>query len=105
MKRHARPVILSTILLLVCSRCLGQDDSPDRILADAKDLYSKEGAKTALPEYARALAAYEKEGNKLGQAITIGLIGNCYKHLGDYPKALDSLNRSLEMKRELHDRL
>ncbi len=35
------------------------------------------------PEYEKALAAYRAVDNRHGEAITLGLIGNCYKHLGD----------------------
>jgi CHAT domain-containing protein/Tfp pilus assembly protein PilF len=87
-----------------CALCFADEDA-DMILAHAKTLYSQEGAKKALPEYERALASYQQAGNQLGQAITIGLIGNCYKKLGDYPKAIEMLNQSLAMKRELHARL
>ncbi len=91
--------------LLVRSACCAQEQTADEMLADAKAVYSQQGAKTALPKYEKALAAYRDSDNKLGEAITMGLIGNCYKHLGDYPKALEMLNTSLSMKRELHERL
>ena len=68
-------------------------------------IYSQQGPKAALPQYERVLASYRQSGNKLGEAITIGLIGNCYKRLGDYSKALEMLNSALVMKRELHERL
>src|SRR5579863_4861539 len=101
MRRIVRGAILPAIMLVVCVLCAA-DESPDQILAHAKTLYTQQGAKAALPEYERALAGYEQTGDQLGQAITIGLIGNCYKKLGDYPKAITFLDQSLAMKRELH---
>ena len=75
------------------------------VLAHAKQLYSEEGARVALPEYEKALALFRGDGDRKNEAITIGLIGNCYKNFGEHQKALDYLQRALAMKRELGDRL
>ena len=77
----------------------------DQLLAHAKSVYSSSGPSPALPEYEKALAAYRADQNRHGEAITLGLIGNCYKHLGDRKRALDFLGRALKMKQELGDRL
>src|SRR6476659_2788931 len=98
MARPLRVVVFLILVLAVRSACRADDGSADQILAHAKALYSQQGPKEALPEYERALAAYRQADNKLGEAITIGFIGNCYKRLGDYPKALEMLNASLSMK-------
>lgn len=74
-------------------------------LAHARQLYSEEGARLALPEFEKALTLFRSEGDRKGEAITIGLIGNCHKRLGDFPKALAYLQRALALKRELGDRL
>ena len=78
---------------------------PDDVLARAKQVYTEDGPKPALPVFERALALYRAAGDRRGEAITLGLIGNCYKKFGDHQKALDYLNRALAMKRELGDRL
>jgi CHAT domain-containing protein/Tfp pilus assembly protein PilF len=75
------------------------------VLAHARELYATEGPKAALPEYEKALTLFRKDNDKKGEAITLGLIGNCYKKFGDFPKAEDYLQRALAMKREIHDRL
>ena len=80
-------------------------EKPDDVLVRAKQLYTEEGAKTALPVYERALALYQAAGDARGEAITLGLIGNCYKRFGELPKALDFLNRALAIKRGIGDRL
>src|SRR5579872_1509486 len=77
----------------------------DQLLAHAKSVYSSSGPSPALPEYEKALAAYRADQNRHGEAITLGLIGNCYKHLGDRSRALVFLGRALKMKQELGDRL
>lgn len=75
------------------------------VLAHARELYSTEGPKVALPEFEKALALFRKDNDMKGEAITLGLIGNCYKKFGDFPKAEDYLQRALAMKREVGDRL
>src|SRR5438270_6506128 len=77
----------------------------DDLLAHAKSVYSSTGPSAALPKYEKALAAYRALQNRHGEAITLGLIGNCYKHLGDRTRALNFLDRALKIKQELGDRL
>src|SRR5262252_380662 len=48
------------------------------VLVHARTLYSQEGPKAALPEFEKALALFRSENDRLDEAITIGLIGNCY---------------------------
>src|SRR5215470_97616 len=68
-------------------------------------IYNDDGPSKALPEYERALSLFQKEGNRKGEAITIGLMGNAYKNLGQPVKALEFLQQALAMKREIGDRL
>ena len=75
------------------------------VLARAKELYQTEGPKVALPEFEKALALFRKDNDRKNEAITLGLIGNCYKKFGDFPKAEDYLQRALAMKRSIGDRL
>lgn len=75
------------------------------VLTHARQIYSEEGPRVALPEFEKALALFRKEGDRKGEAITLGLIGNCYKKFGEHQKALDSLQRALAMKREIGDRV
>src|SRR4029079_689482 len=74
------------------------------VLVHARQLYSEEGARVALPEFEKALALFREQKNAKGEAITLGLIGNCYKKFGEHAKVLDFLQRALAMKRELGDR-
>ena len=82
-----------------------RQEKPDEVLARAKQLYAEEGPKTSLPVFERALALYQAAGDRRGEAVTLGLIGNCHKRFGDFPKALDYLGRALALKRETGDRL
>jgi CHAT domain-containing protein/Tfp pilus assembly protein PilF len=92
------PVVASS------SRNLSNADSAAEVLSHARKLYFEEGARVALPEFEKALALFRRQKDGKGEAITLGLIGNCYKKLGEYPKALDYLQRALTMKRDLGDR-
>ncbi len=74
------------------------------VLSRARTLYSEEGPKVAFPEFEKALTLFRNERDRLGEAITLGLIGNCYKKFGGFPKALDYLQRALALKRELGER-
>ncbi|HSA94293.1 MAG TPA: tetratricopeptide repeat protein [Terriglobales bacterium] len=76
----------------------------DELLAKARQTYAEQGAQAALPEFEAALAAFRAAGNGRGEAITIGLMGNCYKRLGDYERARQMLEQALAMKQKLGDR-
>ena len=102
------PVLLSFLLFtcsLAQSQTTAQTQKADDVLANGRQVYSKEGATRALPLYERALELYRHEGNRKGEAITIGYMGNAFKQLGQHAKALEYLQRSLQMKRDLGDRL
>jgi CHAT domain-containing protein/Tfp pilus assembly protein PilF len=101
-------VLAPTALLVVAvtlSATAQTGPTADELLAHAKSVYSSAGSSAALAEYEKALAAYQALQNRHGEAITLGLIGNCYKHLGDRTRALDFLERALRIKQELGDRL
>jgi CHAT domain-containing protein/Tfp pilus assembly protein PilF len=105
MGKYPRAIIAILVAAIVMAGSLmAQDASIDEALAQAKVIYSQQGPRAALPEYEKVLAGYRNAGNRHGEAITLGLLGNCYKRLGDYPKALGLLNSALTLKRELHDR-
>ena len=74
------------------------------VLLHARELYANEGARAALPEFEKALVLFRKEGDRKGEAITLGLIGNCYKRFGEFSTALDYLQRALKLKQEIGDR-
>lgn len=109
LKLHVRSVLAHTPLVLLavalCAAVAQNLTTADELLAHAKNVYSSTGPSAALPEYEKALAAYRATENRHGEAITLGLIGNCHKHLGDRNRALDFLDRALKMKQELGDRL
>ncbi len=88
--------------LLVPSTGSTQSTTPgDETLARARQLYTEGGPVAALPVYNEALTLYRANGERLGEAITLGLIGNCQKRLGNYEQALELLDQALIMKREL----
>ena len=114
-----RPISISLLLAFYLFSCphvnpqtaANQQNAPtvqtqkaDDVLKNARQVYSEEGATKALPLYERALELYRAERNRLGEAITIGNMGNAFKKLGQHAKALEYLQRSLQMKRELGDR-
>jgi len=93
-------------LILVPGVVLGtESEAADALLAQARELYVQEGPAAALPVYEQALALYRQQDDRLGEAITLGLIGNCHKRLGDYDRAGELLDQALAMKRQLGDRL
>jgi CHAT domain-containing protein/Tfp pilus assembly protein PilF len=107
LRLHVRSVLahMPLVVLAVALSVAQNGTTADELLAHAKSVYSSTGPSAALPEYEKALAAYRALENRHGEAIILGLIGNCYKHLGDRTRALDLLNRALKIKQELGDRL
>ena len=111
-KRREFVFLVTVILFVLCfslyalpARSQSETVKAADLLQLAIKLRSDEGPTKALPEFERALVLFQKEGDRKNEAITIGLIGNCYKALGQHPKALEYLERALAMKRQLGDRL
>src|SRR5579859_1059619 len=108
LRLQVRPITAYTaliVLAVVIPATAQNGTTADELFAHAKSVYSSTGPTAALPEYEKALTAYRTLEDRHGEAITLGLIGNCYKHLGDRTRALDFLGRALKMKQELGDRL
>lgn len=73
----------------------------DTLLERARQVYSQEGPLAAVPLYEEALAGYRRLGDRLGEAVVLGYLGNCHKYKGDYDKALELLHEALAIKESL----
>lgn len=110
MKVPSRLLALASVAtlasLLACGNTAAASlPTPDDLFGKARDVYEAQGPAAALPLFEEALAGYRAAGDRKGEAITVGLVGNCHKRLGDLDKALALLRQALAMKRELGDRL
>jgi CHAT domain-containing protein/Tfp pilus assembly protein PilF len=104
--------LLSCLILSIPAALLAQEEhgpagkgATDELLVQAREVYAQQGPQQALPLFEKVLAAYREAGERLGESIVLGYIGNCHKHLGDYDKALGFLRQALAMKQELGARL
>jgi len=79
--------------------------SPDEVIEHARQTYIQQGPKAALPEFERALATSRSSKDRRREAITLGYMGNCYRRLGDLPRALSFVQRGITIKQELGDKL
>ncbi len=104
-RRRNTIAILLTGFVVLGGATGEQSEVADDVLARARHVYMQEGPRAALPEFERALTLYRESDDRLGEAVTLGLIGNCHKRFGDFRLALDYLDRALAMKQELGDRL
>lgn len=100
------PLMLLVAGLALCAvASAAEPASGEELLARARAVYESAGPADALPLFERALAAFRAAGDRHGEAIALGLVGNCHKRLGDLDRALALLSQALAMKRELGDRL
>lgn len=105
MPRCWNALIALGLIVSVSNFAAAQDSSADALRAEAQDLYLQEGPETALRVFQRALELYRSARDRSGEAITLGNIGNCYKRLGEYQRALELLDQALTIKRLIGDRL
>jgi CHAT domain-containing protein/Tfp pilus assembly protein PilF len=93
-------------LVLLCVTAWPQDarPSPQERLTKAKQLYTQEGPKAALPEFEEALKIFQANKDRHGEAVVLGYIANCQRKLENLDKALDFAQQALHMKEELGDR-
>jgi CHAT domain-containing protein/tetratricopeptide (TPR) repeat protein len=97
-------LVIAALLFLFCFAAAHAQNLEEQLQA-ARTIYFEQGPDQALPLIQQLLGQAQKAGDRKHEAIALGLIGNCYKRLGDYPKALEYLTKALELKRALHDRL
>jgi len=70
----------------------------------AKQLYTQEGPKAALPPFEEALKQFRSNHDRHGEAVVLGYIANCQRKLGNLDEALEFAQHALRMKEELGDR-
>lgn len=105
MLRHTQVavLILSFSVALAQTPLSSNSNGAQESLTEARKIYSEQGPRAALPKFEQTLALFRENGDRRGEAISLGQIGNCYERLGDYPRALEHLGRALAMKQELGD--
>lgn len=69
----------------------------------ARQVYNQQGPRAALPQLQTLLARFEQTGDRRSEAITLGLLANCYRGLSEFQKALGFAQRGLAIKKELGD--
>ena len=69
------PALSLALALAPGSLLSAQSSAADELLAQARELYTQEGPAPALPLYEQALSLFRQDENRLGEAITLGLIG------------------------------
>jgi CHAT domain-containing protein/Tfp pilus assembly protein PilF len=74
------------------------------LLAKAKQTYTHEGPKAALPQFEEALKTFRTSKDRHGEAIALGYIANCHRKLENLDKALQFAQLALHMKEDLGDR-
>lgn len=77
--------------------------STDALLASAKQAYSQQGPKAALPQFEEVLKVFQTRKDRHGEAIALGYIANCYRKLDNLDNALHFAQQALEMKEQLGD--
>jgi CHAT domain-containing protein/Tfp pilus assembly protein PilF len=91
--------------LLACALAAqNAQPSAQDLLAKAKQIYTQDGPKAALPQFEEALKIFRTSKDRHGEAVTLGYIANCHRKLEDLNKALEFAQQALHMKEELGDR-
>lgn len=88
-------------LLLTAIQGAGQPPSGADVYSAAMRVYREQGPKAALPEFERASAQFQKEGDRAGEAQALSAIGNCYRRFGEFQQAILFHQRALAIRRQL----
>src|ERR1043166_4295248 len=94
----------SLILLACASAAEDAQPSAEDFLVKAKQAYTQDGPKMALPQFEEALKLFRAHDDRHGEAVTLGYIANCHRKLENLDKALEFAQQALHMKEELGDR-
>src|SRR5437899_7013375 len=105
MRSIAKFVCCCGVALLSVTAC-PQESHPaaQERLTKAKQLYTQEGPKAALPEFEETLKMFQADKDRHGEAVVLGYIANCYRKLENLDKALEFAQQAQHMKEELGDR-
>jgi CHAT domain-containing protein/Tfp pilus assembly protein PilF len=97
--------LVFSLSVLACTSA-SQDAQPfaQKLLATAKQAYTQDGPKAALPQFEEALKMFRAGKDRHGEAVTLGYVANCYRKLEDLDKALEFAQQALHLKEELNDR-
>jgi len=104
MRTIAKFVCCCGIALLSVTAWSDTHTSSQERLTKAKELYTQEGPKAALPEFEEALKMFQADNDRHGEAVVLGYIANCQRKLENLDKALAFAQQALQMKEELGDR-
>jgi len=74
------------------------------LLAKGKQVYTQEGPRAALPQFEEALKVFRSSDDRHNEAVTLGLIANCQRKLGNLDEALEYAQQALRMKEGLGER-
>jgi CHAT domain-containing protein/uncharacterized protein HemY len=100
------PLVFLFLALITAAQTVSPASSnPDELIAHAHQTYTQQGPKAALPEFEQALATFREAKDRRHEAITLGYMGNCYRRLGDLPRAVDFVQRGMDIKQSLGDKL
>src|SRR5713101_941136 len=72
-------LISSLSLALAQSPTSRPSGSAEEVLNEARKTYSEQGPRAGLPKFEQALALFHEKGDRRGEAISLGQIGNCYE--------------------------
>ena len=101
----ARFAALLLVGLLTSADSLGESVDLDLRLQVAVDLYRKEGAEPALPEFERLAKVFAKKGPARQFAAALHYVGEAQWRLGQFDEARQSLDRALAIERRAGDGL
>ena len=105
---HGVRIILLSLLLIGCA-CVQAADAQelelDARLMAVEQVYRKEGAAEALPEFERLLVVFTARNEVRNIAIVQSFIGECHWRMGNLVQSREHLDIALSLKRQLGDRL
>jgi CHAT domain-containing protein/Tfp pilus assembly protein PilF len=94
---------LRAALLSLALGAVAYPQSGDEVFRKASAIYN-DNPKEAVSQFTDALRLYRQENKPAGEAQALSGLGNCYKNLRDFPRALDYHRQALAVRRKLGDR-
>ena len=76
----------------------------NQLLLQATDQFRKSQLREALRDWVASLELYRDIGDRQGEAASLGNLGNTYRRLGQYDRAIDFHQQNLAITREIGDR-
>jgi CHAT domain-containing protein/tetratricopeptide (TPR) repeat protein len=98
-------IVFTLLLCLLTTPSVAQSRPSDQLLQQSQTLYNTGQYRQAIPLLQQAAEAYQAQGDRLQQALSLSNLSLSYQQIGDWKNAQTTITQSLAIVQTLPDQL